>query len=98
MSKVTKIIEVEAKEVKTITPEQLEAIKEQQGKLQNAFIDIGYIESKKQEALQVQVTASLNLERTKKQLEAEYGQVHIDLTDGSYTPIEEVDRPVMQKA
>jgi hypothetical protein len=85
-------------EITKITEEQLKTIKDQQAKLQNAFIDIGYIESKKQEALQVQVNASEVLEATKKELEEEYGQVNIDLTDGSYTAIEEVDKPVMQKA
>ena len=98
MKKVTKTIEVEAKEVKTIKPEQLKAIKDQQAKLQNAFVDIGYIESKKHEALQVQVEAAKVLEATKKELEEEYGQVNIDLTDGSYTAIENEDKPVMQKA
>ena len=98
MSKVTKTIEVEGKEVKTIKPEQLKAIKDQQAKLQNAFIDIGYIESKKHEALQIQVEAAKVLEATKKELEEEYGQVNIDLTDGSYTAIENEDKPVMQKA
>jgi hypothetical protein len=98
MSKVTKTIEVEAKEVKTIKPEQLKAIKDQQAKLQNAFIDIGYIESKKHEALQIQVEAAEVLEATKRELEEEYGQVNIDLTDGSYTVIEKKDEPVMKKA
>jgi len=98
MKKVTKTIEVEAKEVKTIKPEQLKAIKEQQAKVQNAFIDIGFIESKKYEALQVQMEATEVLEATKKELEKEYGQVNIDLSDGSYTTIEKEDEPVMQKA
>ena len=98
MSKVTKTIEVEGKEVKTIKPEQLKAIKDQQVKLQNAFIDIGYIESKKHEALQIQAEAAEVLEETKKELEEEYGQVNIDLTDGSYTVIEKKDEPVMKKA
>ena len=98
MSKVTKTIEVEAKEVKTIKPEQLKAIKEQQAKVQNAFIDIGFIESKKYEALQIQMEATEVLEATKKELEEEYGQVNIDLSDGSYTAIEKEDEPVMQKA
>jgi len=35
MKKVTKTIEAESKEVKTIKPEQLKAIKDQQAKLQN---------------------------------------------------------------
>jgi len=98
MSKVTKTIEVEAKEVKTIKPEQLKAIKDQQVKLQNAFVDIGYIESKKHEALQVQMEAAEVLEATKKELEEEYGQVNIDLKDGSYKTIEKEDEPVMTKA
>ena len=98
MSKVTKTIEVEGKEVKAIKAEQLKAIKDQQVKLQNAFMDIGYIESKKHEALQIQAEASEVLEATKKELEEEYGQVNIDLTDGSYTVIEKKDEPVIKKA
>ena len=75
-------------EVTKITEEQLKTIQDQQAKLQAAFIDVGFIESKKHEALHVQVQASEALEATKKQLEQEYGQVNIDLTDGSYTVIE----------
>ena len=75
-------------EVTKITEEQLKEIKDQQAKLQAAFIDIGFIESKKHEALHIQVQASEALEATKKQLEEQYGQVNIDLTDGSYTVIE----------
>ena len=88
MSKVTKI-----------TEEQLKTIKDQQAKLQAAFIDIGFIESKKHEALHIQVQASEALEATKKQLEEQYGQVNIDLSDGSYTIVEKNEaQPVMEKA
>ena len=66
-------------EVTKITEEQLKTIQDQQAKLQAAFIDVGFIESKKHEALHVQVQASEALEATKKQLEQEYGQVNIDL-------------------
>jgi hypothetical protein len=75
-------------EVTKITEEQLKTIQDQQAKLQAAFIDVGFIESKKHEALHIQVQASEALEATKKKLEQEYGQVNIDLTDGSYTVIE----------
>ena len=75
-------------EVTKSTEEQLKTIKDQQAKLQAAFIDIGFIESKKHEALHIQGQASKALETTKKQLEEEYGQINIDLTDGSYTVIE----------
>ena len=80
-------------EVTKITEEQLKEIKDQQAKLQAAFIDIGFIESKKHEALHIQVQASEALEATKKQLEEDYGQVNIDLTDGSYTIIEKEESP-----
>ena len=75
-------------EITKITEEQLKTIKDQQAKLQAAFIDIGFIESKKHEALHIQVQAAEVLEATKKELEEEYGQVNIDLSDGSYTVVE----------
>ena len=84
-------------EVTRITEEQLEIIKEQQAKLQAAFIDIGFIESKKHEALHIQAQAAEALEATKKELEEEYGQVNIDLSNGSYTVVEEEAKPVMEK-
>ena len=88
MSKVTKI-----------TEEQLKTIKDQQAKLQAAFINIGFIESKKHEALHIQVQAAETLEATKKELEEEYGQINIDLSDGSYTIVEKNEaQPVMEKA
>jgi len=34
---------------------------------------------------------SKKVEATKKELEEEYGQINIDLTDGSYTEIEKED-------
>mgnify|MGYP003637862652 FL=1 len=87
MSKVTKI-----------TEEQLKTIKDQQAKLQAAFINIGFIESKKHEALHIQVQAAETLEATKKELEEEYGQINIDLSDGSYTIVEKNEaQPVMDK-
>ena len=87
MSKVTKV-----------TEEQLKTIKDQQAKLQAAFINIGFIESKKHEALHIQVQAAEALEATKKELEEEYGQINIDLSDGSYTIVEKNEaQPVMEK-
>ena len=85
-------------EVTKITEEQLKTIKDQQAKLQAAFIDIGFIESKKHEALLIQAQVSEALEATKKELEEEYGQVNIDLSDGSYTIVEKNEaQPVMEK-
>mgnify|MGYP000397811985 CR=1 FL=1 len=74
-----------------ITKEQLEKIKEQQGKLQGILTDIGVIEVRKHEALHAQAVISQEIEATKKELEEEYGAINIDMTDGSYTEIEVED-------
>ena len=85
-------------EVTKITEQELKTIKDQQNKLQSAFIDIGFIESKKHQALVIQVEAEKDLEATKKELEDKYGQVNVDLSDGSYTVLEKEAEPVMEKA
>lgn len=72
-----------------ITEEQLGKIKEQQGKLQGILNDIGLIEVRKHEALHAQAIVSQEVEETKKELEKEYGSINIDMTDGSYTIMEE---------
>jgi len=74
-----------------ITKEQLEKIKEQQGKLQGILTDIGVIEVRKHEALHAQAVISQEIEATKKELEEEYGAININMSDGSYTNIVEND-------
>lgn len=71
-----------------IKKEQLERIKEQQGRLQAILSDIGVIEVRKHEALHAQAAVSQEINDTKKELEEEYGAVSIDMNDGSYTLIE----------
>jgi len=90
MSKV-KTIEVKAKEVKSITKEQLEKISKQQFELNELLRNIGILEVQKF-AIQSKVKeVSDMIDETKKELEEEYGQVNIDLKDGSYTDIEKED-------
>ena len=42
---------------------------------------------------QAKLQAAEALEATKKELEEEYGQVNIDLSDGSYTVVEKEEAP-----
>ena len=72
-----------------IKKEQLERIKDQQGRLQAILSDIGVIEVRKHEALHAQAAVSQEINDTKKELEEEYGAVTIDMSDGSYTLIEQ---------
>jgi hypothetical protein len=93
MSKVKelKTIEVKGEEVKNITADQLKSIQDHQAKLSNFLVDVGYLESKKLEILQMHAKASEEMNETKAELEKEYGAVNINLQDGSYTIIEKED-------
>ena len=74
-----------------ITKEELQEIKEQQNRLQAILNDIGVIEVRKHEALHAQAVIYQEVEKTKKKLEEQYGSINIDMTDGSYTEIEQED-------
>tara|TARA_R110000744_G_scaffold338604_1_gene443837 strand:- start:662 stop:928 length:267 start_codon:yes stop_codon:yes gene_type:complete len=74
-----------------ITKEQLEKIKDQQGKLQQVIGNIGIIEVNKHEALHAQAVISQEMNQTKKELEEQYGSININMEDGTYTKIEESD-------
>ena len=74
-----------------ITKEQLEKIKDQQGKLQQIISNIGVIEVNKHEALHAQAVISQEMNQTKKELEEQYGSININMEDGTYTNIEEED-------
>jgi hypothetical protein len=89
MEKVMKTVEVESKEVKSITEDQLKAIQDHQSKVSAILLDVGFLESKKMEVLGLYTEASKEMNETKAELEKEYGAVNIDLKDGSYTVIEE---------
>ena len=84
-----KTVEVESKEVKSITEDQLKAIQDHQSKVSAILLDVGFLESKKMEVLGLYAEASKEMNETKAELEKEYGAVKIDLKDGSYTVIEE---------
>ena len=74
-----------------ITEEQLKTLQEQQGKLSDGLRNLGVLDVQKQN-LHGQINElSKEIEATKKELEEEYGQVNIDLQDGSYTEIEKED-------
>ena len=74
-----------------ITEKELETIKEQQQKIQTVVYDLGALEAKKFEISAALKEFNEALNETKKELEEEYGQININLQDGSYTDIEKED-------
>ena len=74
-----------------ITEEQLKKVTDQQNKLSEALKHIGILEVQKTNLVKDVLKISKEVDETKKELEKEYGQVNIDLSDGSYTDVEKKD-------
>ena len=74
-----------------ISEEQLKTVTEQQNELSNHLRNVGVLEVQKANVLGQIEEVSKKIETTKKELEDEYGQINIDLKDGSYTEIEKED-------
>ena len=74
-----------------ITEEQLKTLQEQQGKLNEMLRTVGVLEVQKGNILQDVSSLSKEIEDTKKELEEEYGQININLQDGTYEEIVEED-------
>jgi len=85
MSKVKEMVKA------MITEEQLKTVQEQQAKLTEGLRTLGVLDVQKQNVHGQIAELSKEIEATKKELENEYGQVNIDLKDGSYTEIEKED-------
>ena len=85
MSKVKKM------EKPMITKEQLKTVNDQQSKLSELLRTLGVLDVQKMSVHDKVKEISKEIEATKKELEDEYGQVNIDLTDESYAEIEKED-------
>ena len=80
-----------------ITEDQLELIKKQQNKLGEFLKSIGVLEVQKSN-LKTQVKdVSEEIEKTKKELEEEYGPINIDLLTGEYTVLEKAKEVEVEK-
>jgi len=80
-------------EVKKITEEQLETLSKQQKDLSDIITNIGILESQKHSYLHQLAEVNKNAEEFKLELQEQYGEVNINLQDGSYTDIEKTEKP-----
>lgn len=72
-----------------IEDKELEQIREQQTKLAQIKQDLGTLEVRKHEIMEVFLSVNKEVEETKSELEKKYGRVNINLDDGTYSEIEE---------
>jgi calcineurin-like phosphoesterase family protein len=72
-----------------ISEEHLKTIQDQQAKLNNLLNQIGYVSAQKHGLLHEFGEVNKATEDFKSVLEAEYGQVNINVENGEYTPINE---------
>jgi hypothetical protein len=77
--------------VKQITQEQLETVVNQQKDLQALLTNIGLLESQKHGFLHQIAEVNKAVEDFKNELQEQYGAININLTDGSYSLIEEAE-------
>lgn len=74
-----------------IEKEELDLIVDQQMEMNNMLKQVGLLESEKSKVLTSYSNLLTDSNKTKKDLEEKYGAVNIDLSDGSYKPIEKKD-------
>tara|TARA_B100000900_G_C20530770_1_gene696220 strand:- start:880 stop:1125 length:246 start_codon:yes stop_codon:yes gene_type:complete len=72
-----------------IKEEQLKVVTEQQQKLTTVLSQMGVLEIQKLNLAQEVKNLEGEIEKTKKELEEEYGKVSINLADGTYEPIKD---------
>jgi len=70
-----------------IKDDQLTKVREQQTKLNELLNQMGYLEAQKHGLLHEFANLNKEVEDYKKELEAEYGQVNINLETGEYTEL-----------
>ena len=80
-----------------IKEEHLKTIQEQQTKLNNLLNQIGYVSAQKHGLLHEFGEVNKKVEDFKSVLEAEYGEVNINVETGEYTAIEKPELKVVEE-
>ena len=75
-----------------ISEEHLKTIQDQQRKLNNLLNQIGYVSAQKHGLLHEFGEVNKQTDEFKSVLEAEYGQININVETGEYTPIESEEK------
>lgn len=77
-----------------LTKEELENLIEVQQKLNNITLNLGNAELAKQVMFNEYSKVKVEFDALAKELEEKYGQVNVNLTDGSISPIDSSENPL----
>lgn len=80
-----------SEQLNKIEEKELSQVVKQQQKLNDILTKMGVLETQKHSLLHQVATLNKEIEETKKDLEGKYGQININLEDGTYTKIESED-------
>jgi predicted nucleic acid-binding Zn-ribbon protein len=80
-----------SEQLNKIEEKELSKVVEQQNQLNNVLTKVGILETQKHSLLHQVASLNKDIEETKKDLEGKYGQVNINLKDGTYTKLESED-------
>ena len=84
----SKVKQMKTAPVNTITKDELEKITRIQTELQSYLANIGVLEVQKAKAIYQVNMLEKDMDEVKKDVEANYGAININLTDGTYEKIE----------
>ena len=68
---------------------ELQVLKEQEGKKASILHDLGVLDIQRHSLLHAYSGIQSQQEETKKELEEKYGKINVDLSDGSFTDVED---------
>lgn len=68
---------------------ELQVLKEQEAKKAGILHDLGVLDIQKHSLLHAYSVIQNQQEETKKELEEKYGKINVDLSDGSFTKVED---------
>ena len=77
-----------------LTKEELQNLVEVQQKLNNITLNLGNAELAKQVMFTEYSKVKVEFDAVAKELEEKYGQVNVNLTDGSISPIDSSENPL----
>jgi hypothetical protein len=81
-----------------LTNEQLKSIKDATGKMNSILTEVGFLEARKAEYLAAHFEAAKELDGIKASIRKEYGDITVNLVDGTYEQAKQVETKTLEIA